>query len=189
KSAGALFDENAVLMNARMARTVGGVNPASAGMAVSSNFINQLFMGLWESGILAWTFNTGNQPLINTFLNNTQVKFLSATPWSVELISPSDPEYAKGNFRIKINQLNVAFEGDIFDPRYGQWFYDKNFFEMSLTLDAVVRLSATGGQIKINFDAVPFAYVNSFHSDYLPVNNAMVNSVLAEILPLAATQL
>jgi hypothetical protein len=187
KSVGSIYNDAATLVRARMARTVGGANRASAGITVSSNFINQLMMGLWESGILALDFNAGDNAVINTFLNNADVVFFSATPWVVELVDPSDPEFLKGNMKIKINDLIVAFRGDIYDPIRGRWLYDRIFLEMTVFLEMPLHISGQNGAIKIDFNSVPFAYVKDFESHYIPVNSNTVNNLLAEALPMFTT--
>src|SRR5690606_14780811 len=105
-------------------------------------------------------------------------------PWLVELIDSASPESVKGNMNIRINDLIIAFQGDIYDPFRGRWYYDRTFFQMTAFLQMPVRLESDSGDLTLSFDAIPFAYVSDFHSDYIPVNKNMANTALAELTPM-----
>ncbi len=87
----------------------------SLGVSVTEDFVNQLFLGLWESGLLYIDFDVASPGMNNPFLTNVNFAFASTQPWQVDVIdtiSASQP-----NFKITIPDLLINFTGDRYFPK------------------------------------------------------------------------
>lgn len=93
-------------------------NDRTLGAILSENFINQLLLGLWESGILyvdqSFDFPGGIVP-INAFLSDVRFKFASMAPWDVDILPTDSPE---GDLLLTVPDLVIEFSGDRYWPNY-----------------------------------------------------------------------
>lgn len=179
------------MMTTVLARDDIAGNYGTLGIALHEAFINQLFMGLWESGILYIDFNAGNDPTVNTFMDNANIKFASVAPWLVDHLEDGvDDDAAKGDLKIQVEDLVIHFSGDIYDPFQGKWFLDRVVFELAIDLEAYVNLTSNNQAISFEFSSNPVVEMTTFYSDYIPgLNESLGQSLLNVALPNLVTNL
>ncbi len=128
------------------------MNDRTVGMVLSENFINQLLMGLWESGILyleqAIQFDGGIVPL-NAFLSDITFAFASASPWEIDLLPDNDP---KGDMHLFIPDLRVSLTGTRHFPK--PVIEDYNFAFMVADLNVYLDLSSPEGSDALRVSTV-----------------------------------
>lgn len=159
------------------------------GLNLSDNFVNQLFMGLWESGILYIDFNAGTG-FPNPLIDDAIIQFASASPWEVDVVPSADP---RGDLLIEIPDLLIGFQGDIHDPfNTSKVLHDDYvFLQVTMTINFAVNISAdkAAGSLVISMASAPEFEVTSFSSDGIPVTTAdvqkavdfAINSIVTEM--------
>lgn len=195
QSIGSLYDSNAPieLFQVSTAKDDLTINDHNVGFTLHESFVNQLFMGLWESGILYIDFNAGNDPLINTFVDNANIKFASASPWTIghlaDITLPDgSKENERGDVKIDINDLLLHISGDVYDPFQGKWYYDRVLLEFIFSFEIYADLVGENGAFKIILDSNPTFELLRFYSDYIPLDEALGNSVLQQVVPMLVTE-
>lgn len=197
KSIGSLYDSAAPisLFQVTTAREDDTLNYSdrNVGMVLHESFVNQLMMGMWEAGILYIDFNAGNDPLVNTFVDNANIKFGSASPWTIShladiTLGDGTKENARGDVKLDVDDLVIHFSGDVFDPFEQKWYYDMLFFELVIELEAYADLVAENGAFKVVFSSNPTVEMLAFNSDYIPLDETLGNALLQQAMPMLVTE-
>lgn len=160
-------------------------NYGTLGIGLHEAFVNQLFMGLWESGILYFDFHAGSDPLVNTFMDDAVIKFASAAPWTIDHLEDGvDIDSARGNLKIKVEDLLIHFSGDIYDPLLGQWLTEQIVFELAIDFEAYVTIKSSNSALGFEFTSTPAVSLTHFFSDFIPdLNESLGQSLLNVALP------
>lgn len=196
QSIGSLYDSSAPvgLYQVSTARDddVSQYSDRNVGFVLHESFVNQLMMGLWESGILYIDFNAGNDPLVNTFIDDADIRFASASPWTIShladvVLGDGTKENAKGDVKLNVDDLVIHFSGDVYDPFEQKWYFDRIFFEIVIELEAYAQLVAEDGAFKVVFSSNPTIEMLSFYSDYIAMDATLGNSLLQQVVPMLVT--
>jgi hypothetical protein len=138
------------------------------GATLSEMFINQLFMGLWESGILYIDMDFGTiapVPGITTLLDNVTFAFASNSPWEVDVLPNGSPE---GDAIVRIPDLRVEFIGDAHNadlPNGGAGFTFA-YMIADLTLYFLGGTSPEGGALRFQQASAIEISVTDIYSDW-----------------------
>lgn len=177
KSIGSLYVPNVLAPAINTQDQVNGTDEKYVGANIGENFINQLMMGLWESGILYIDFNAGTIP-DNPFIDDALIQFASASPWEVDIKDQGTPE---GNIKITIPDLLLGFRGDVYNPFTGAKDYDDyNFFNMVLNMNFYARVNSDldSNAVVLTLSSTPEIEVVDVSTAVFPVTNAQAQTLL-----------
>ncbi len=138
------------------------------GATLSEMFINQLFMGLWESGILYIDMDFGSIvpiPGQTVVLDDVKFAFASNAPWEVDILPNGSPE---GDAIVKIPDLRVELIGDAHDASLPDNGNDYTFAYMigDLTLYFIGGVSPEGGALRFEQASTVELAVTDVYSDW-----------------------
>lgn len=135
---------------------------------LSEMFINQLMMGLWESGILYIDLGFGTIPPAEGMivaLDDVKFAFQSASPWEVDILPTDD---AAGDFILSIPDLRIEFIGDTHNPDHPDGGNDYTFAYMiaDLTIYLNMGVSPDEGALRLQQASAIEISVTDIFSDW-----------------------
>lgn len=152
------------------------VNEQTVGIKITDNMVNQLLMGLWESGILYIDFNAGVLPS-NPFVDDAVIQFASAAPWYADVLPSSDP---KGDIIFTIPDLLIGFQADIWEPiSQTKKYNDFNFLNLSVSVQIYADLETDKdkGELILKMASTPEFSIGSYSSEVLSFTETEVQQL------------